>query len=81
MFSRTALMLAAESSALSEVEVLVRRGADLAVVDSDGHNVVYYATLSGNSETKTALLTALNRHQLSGKSYEKALKDDAIHMM
>lgn len=72
MLSRTALMLAAESNAVFEVEVLVRRGADLSAVDSDGHDIVYYATLSGNAEAKTALLTALNKHQLLGKSYEKA---------
>lgn len=61
-------MIAAESIAVSEVEVLVQRGADLSVVDSEGHDVVHYVMLSGSSEAKSTLLAALNRHQLLGKS-------------
>ena len=60
-------MLASESNAVSVVEVLVQRGADLSAVDSHGHDVTHYAKLSGNSEVKTALAAALNRQQISGK--------------
>lgn len=60
-------MLASESNAVSVVEVLVQRGADLSAVDSQGHDVVHYAKLSANSEVKTALAAALNRQQVSGK--------------
>lgn len=65
---RTALMLATESNAVSVVEVLVQRGADLSAVDAEGHEVLHYAKVSGSSETKTALSAALNKHQVSGKS-------------
>lgn len=61
-------MLASESSAVSVVEVLVHRGADLSAVDSQGHDVVHYAKLSGHSDVKTALTAALNRQQVSGES-------------
>lgn len=64
-------MLASESSAVSVVEVLVQRGADLSAVDSQGHDVAHYAKLSGNSEVKIALTAALNRQQVSGKNYAK----------
>ncbi|KAM4532781.1 ankycorbin [Fundulus diaphanus] len=59
---RTALMLAAESNAVAVVEVLAQRGADLSAVDSEGHDVVHYTKLLGNSEAQTTLLAALNRH-------------------
>lgn len=60
-------MLAAESNVVSVVEVLVQRGADLSAVDSQGHDVVHYAKLSGKSEVKTALTAALSKHQVSGE--------------
>uniref|UniRef100_A0A3B4YEH0 Retinoic acid induced 14 n=1 Tax=Seriola lalandi dorsalis TaxID=1841481 RepID=A0A3B4YEH0_SERLL len=62
---RTALMLASESNAASVVDVLVHRGADLSAVDSQGHDVGHYAKVSGNSEVRTVLTTALNRQQIS----------------
>ncbi|XP_078127244.1 ankycorbin isoform X2 [Sander vitreus] len=62
---RTALMLASESNAVSVVEVLVQRGADLSAVDLQGHDVVHYVKLLGNSEVKTALTAALNRQQVA----------------
>lgn len=65
-------MLASESNAVSVVEVLVQRGADLTAVDSQGHDVTHYAKLLGNSEVKTALTAALNRQQVPGKSYAKS---------
>lgn len=68
---RTALILASESNAVSVAEVLVQRGADLSAVDSQGHDVTHYIKLLGNSEVKTALVAALSRQQISGKSYAK----------
>lgn len=62
-------MLASESNAVSVVEVLVQRGADLSAVDSQGHDVGHYANVSGNSEVRTALAAALNRQQIPGMSY------------
>uniref|UniRef100_A0A672RKP4 Ankycorbin-like n=1 Tax=Sinocyclocheilus grahami TaxID=75366 RepID=A0A672RKP4_SINGR len=65
---RTAVMLASESSCPAAVELLVRWGADLQMVDSLGHDVLHYAKLSGSSEVRTALNTALHRQQSeSGK--------------
>ncbi|XP_047228457.1 ankycorbin isoform X3 [Girardinichthys multiradiatus] len=61
---RTALMLAAESNAAAAIVVLAQRGADLSAVDSEGHDVVHYTNLLGNSEAETTLLAALNRHPL-----------------
>lgn len=68
---RTALMLATESNATSVIEVLTQQGADLSAVDSQGHNALHYAKLSGNSEVKTALTAALNRQQVPGESCNK----------
>lgn len=61
-------MLAAESKAVSVVEVLVQRGADPSVVDAQGHDVLHYAKLSDKSEVKTALTAALSKQQVSGES-------------
>lgn len=61
---RTALMLASESSSPVAVELLVQSGADLNMVDSLGNDVLYYAKLSGSSEVRNALESALNRQQL-----------------
>ncbi|XP_051733672.1 ankycorbin isoform X6 [Ctenopharyngodon idella] len=60
---RTAVMLASESSCPAAVELLVQRGADLHMVDSLGHDVLHYAKLSGSSEVRTVLNTALQRQQ------------------
>lgn len=64
---RTAVMLASESNCPVAVELLVQSGADLNVVDSLGHDVLYYAKLSGSSEVRNALETALHgQHPESG---------------
>uniref|UniRef100_A0A8D0DCW3 Retinoic acid induced 14 n=1 Tax=Sander lucioperca TaxID=283035 RepID=A0A8D0DCW3_SANLU len=78
---RTALMLASESNAISVVEVLVQRGADLSAVDSQGHDVVHYVKLLGNSEVKSALIAALHRQQVAGKSYAKSLSLSRSHTL
>uniref|UniRef100_A0A673IQW4 Ankycorbin-like n=1 Tax=Sinocyclocheilus rhinocerous TaxID=307959 RepID=A0A673IQW4_9TELE len=65
---RTAVMLASEGSCPAAVELLVQRGADLQMVDSLGHDVLYYAKLSGSSDVQTVLNMTLYRHQSeSGK--------------
>lgn len=60
-------MLAAESNAVSVVDILVQRGADQSAVDSQGHDVLHYAKLSSNAEVKTALTAALSKHQVLGE--------------
>uniref|UniRef100_A0A672NUJ3 Ankycorbin-like n=1 Tax=Sinocyclocheilus grahami TaxID=75366 RepID=A0A672NUJ3_SINGR len=60
---RTAVMLASEGSCPAAVELLVQRGADLQMVDSLGHDVLYYAKLSGSSDVQTVLNMTLYRHQ------------------
>lgn len=69
---RTALMLASECSAVSVVEVLLQRGADLSAVDSQGHNVGHYANVSGKPEVTSALAAALKKQQIPGKHTERA---------
>lgn len=59
-------MLAAESSAVSVVELLVQRGADLSAVDTNGYDVVHYTKLSEMPDVKAALIAALSKHNLSG---------------
>uniref|UniRef100_A0A8C1EFA1 Retinoic acid induced 14 n=1 Tax=Cyprinus carpio carpio TaxID=630221 RepID=A0A8C1EFA1_CYPCA len=72
---RTAVMLASESSCPAAVELLVQRGADLQMVDSLGHDVLYYAKLSGSSDVRTVLNMTLHRHQSdSGKHTSSTLK-------
>uniref|UniRef100_A0A8C1XW54 Retinoic acid induced 14 n=1 Tax=Cyprinus carpio TaxID=7962 RepID=A0A8C1XW54_CYPCA len=72
---RTAVMLASESSCPAAVELLVQRGADLQMVDSLGHDVLYYAKLSGSSDVRTVLNLTLHRHQSdSGKHTSSTLK-------
>lgn len=56
-------MLASESNAVSAVEVLVQRGADLSALDSQGHDVGHYAKLSGSPEVTAAL-----SRQISGET-------------
>ncbi|XP_064163266.1 ankycorbin isoform X1 [Anguilla rostrata] len=58
---RTAVMLASESSSAAAVEMLVQRGAGLLMVDSLGHDVLHYAKLSGSSQIKALLSSALQR--------------------
>ncbi|KAM6976379.1 ankycorbin [Tautogolabrus adspersus] len=75
---RTALMLACESNAVSVVEVLVQRGADLSAVDSQGHDVAHYAKQAGNSEVKAVLTAALNRQHVSDVKSPKSPQHDQV---
>lgn len=65
-------MVAAESNAVSVVEVLVQRGADLSAVDLEGHDVLHYVKMSPNAEARAALTAVLNRHVLGEKSPKQA---------
>ena len=53
--SRTALMLSCEHGNASVVELLVKRGANVLLVDSAGHNAPWYATQGGYTDIKTLL--------------------------
>ncbi|XP_028318835.1 ankycorbin isoform X1 [Gouania willdenowi] len=75
---RTALMLAAESAAVPVIELLAQRGADLSAVDSEGHDVEYYAKLSGNTEAKSAILAALNKHLASDTKSPRSQQHDQV---
>lgn len=48
--STSALMIAAEAGALSIVEILIHRGADVSVTNNSGWSVIHCALLSGNEE-------------------------------
>ncbi|XP_058473460.1 ankycorbin isoform X1 [Solea solea] len=75
---RTALMLASELSAVSVVEVLLQRGANMSALDSQGHDVMHYARLSGNSELKTALAAALSRQQTPDAKSPRSPQHDHV---
>ncbi|XP_036385987.1 ankycorbin isoform X1 [Megalops cyprinoides] len=76
---RTAVMLASESSCVAAVEILVQRGADLKIVDSLGHDVLHYAKLSGSSEVRAVLTSALQRLSAdSDKMSPKPVQHDQV---
>ncbi|KAM9820155.1 ankycorbin [Neosynchiropus ocellatus] len=75
---RTALMLAAECGSVSVVDVLVQRGADLTALDSQGHDVLHFSKLSGNSEVNASLAVALNRQASSGTKSPKSPLHDQV---
>ncbi|KAG7476688.1 hypothetical protein MATL_G00085560 [Megalops atlanticus] len=76
---RTAVMLASESSCVAAVEILVQRGADLKTVDSLGHDVLHYAKLSGSSEVRAVLTSALQRLSVdSDKMSPKPVQHDQV---
>lgn len=60
-FSRTALMLACEAGSSSTVEALIKKGADLNLVDSLGHNALYYSKLSENAGIQSLLLSKISQ--------------------
>lgn len=55
-------MLAGESGCVSAVDLLVRRGAELRLLDSLGHDVLHYAKLSGSAEIQAIITAALQHH-------------------
>lgn len=69
-------MLASENGATSVAEVLMRRGADLYAVDSQGHDVGHYANMSGNQEVRSQLADILSRlQQIPGTKHKIKYKD------
>lgn len=60
-FSRTALMLACEAGSSNTVEALIKKGADLNLVDSLGHNALYYSKLSENAGIQSLLLSKISQ--------------------
>ncbi|KAG5834094.1 hypothetical protein ANANG_G00257610 [Anguilla anguilla] len=76
---RTAVMLASESSSAAAVEMLVQRGAGLLMVDSLGHDVLHYAKLSGSSQIKALLSSALQRLRKDSDTMSpKPLQHDSL---
>ncbi|XP_053700826.1 ankycorbin isoform X1 [Synchiropus splendidus] len=75
---RTALMLAAECGSVSVVDALVQRGADLTALDSQGHDVLHFSKLGGNSEVNASLTVALNRQASSGTKSPKSPLHDQV---
>lgn len=60
-FFRTALMVACEIGSSNIVEALIKKGADLTLVDSLGHNALHYSKLSENAGIQSLLLSKISR--------------------
>ncbi|XP_045141197.1 ankycorbin [Echinops telfairi] len=59
--SRTALMLACETGSSTLVEALIKKCADLNLVDSLGHNALHYSKLSENAGIQSLLLSKISQ--------------------
>uniref|UniRef100_A0A8D0HV42 Retinoic acid induced 14 n=1 Tax=Sphenodon punctatus TaxID=8508 RepID=A0A8D0HV42_SPHPU len=57
----TALMLACEAGSLSIVEALIRKGADISLVDALGHDALHYAKLSENAGIHCLILSKVSQ--------------------
>lgn len=55
---RTALMLGCEYGCKDAVEVLIKNGADVSLLDALGHDSSYYARIGDNLDILTLLKTA-----------------------
>lgn len=62
-------MLAGECGCVAAVDLLVRRGADLHLLDSLGHDVLHYAKLSGSAEVRAIITAALQHHPAESGDY------------
>lgn len=60
-FSRTALMLACEIGSSNIVEALIKKGADLNLADSLGHNALHYSKLSEKAGIQSLLLSKISQ--------------------
>uniref|UniRef100_A0A2R9C208 Retinoic acid induced 14 n=1 Tax=Pan paniscus TaxID=9597 RepID=A0A2R9C208_PANPA len=58
---RTALMLACEIGSSNAVEALIKKGADLNLVDSLGYNALHYSKLSENAGIQSLLLSKISQ--------------------
>lgn len=54
-------MLACETGSANTVEALIKKGADLNLVDSLGHNALYYSKLSENAGIQSLLLSKISQ--------------------
>lgn len=55
-------MLACENNSVETVNVLVRSGANVSLVDALGHDAVHYSMVTGNPEILQLLHAALHRN-------------------
>lgn len=55
---RTALMLGCEYGCRDAVEILIKNGADVSLLDALGHDSPYYARIGDNLDILTLLKTA-----------------------
>lgn len=60
-FFRTALMLACEIGSSNIVEALIKKGADLNLVDSLGHNALHYSKHSESAGIQSLLLSKISQ--------------------
>ncbi|GCB62089.1 hypothetical protein scyTo_0014437 [Scyliorhinus torazame] len=58
---RTALMLACENDSVETVDVLVRSGANVSLVDALGHDAGHYSMVTGNTDILQLLHLAPHR--------------------
>lgn len=56
--NRTALMLGCEYGCIDAIEVLIKNGADVTLLDALGHDSSYYARMSDNLDLVNLLKTA-----------------------
>lgn len=61
VFFRTALMVACEIGSSNIAEALIKKGADLTLVDSLGHNALHYSKLSENAGIQSLLLSKISQ--------------------
>lgn len=54
-------MLACEIGSSNIVEALIKKGADLTLVDSPGHNALHYSRLSENAGIQSLLLSKISQ--------------------
>lgn len=54
-------MVACEIGSSNIVEALIKKGADLTLVDSLGHNALHYSKLSENAGIQSLLLSKISQ--------------------
>ena len=66
---RTALMLGCEYGCKDAVEVLIKNGADVTLLDALGHDSSYYARIGDNLDILTLLKTAAENSNKGTSSF------------
>uniref|UniRef100_A0A2K5IWI5 t-SNARE coiled-coil homology domain-containing protein n=1 Tax=Colobus angolensis palliatus TaxID=336983 RepID=A0A2K5IWI5_COLAP len=78
---RTALMLGCEYGCRDAVEVLIKNGADISLLDALGHDSSYYARIGDNLDILTLLKTASENtnkgisNEVNVKSHQRELQN------